>query len=136
MKKTQHLLQAEQIAKKRQNKGVSPVFVDANGRTLGRVATEVAYLIMGKDDPQWSPFIDATGHKVIVQNLQGIRVTGKKETDKKYYRHSEFFGGFKETNFFEEWQKSPEKLFVRTVSGMLPKNKLRKQLIKNIKFEK
>ncbi|GAB4139820.1 MAG: hypothetical protein Fur0024_0470 [Patescibacteria group bacterium] len=136
MKKTEHLLKDDQIAKKRANRGANPVVVDVGGKSLGRAATEVVHLIMGKDDPQWSPFLDATSHKVIIKNLNGIVVTGSKFSNKNYFWHTEYFGGIKETNFAKFWKKNPKKLFERTVFGMLPKNKLRNVLIKNLTFEK
>ena len=97
--------------------------IDAEGKTLGRLATLVANLLRGKHKPQYTPHID-TGDFVIIINAEKIKVTGKKETDKKYYRHSGFPGGLKVTSFRELMEKDPTKAIEKAVKGMLPHNTL------------
>lgn len=97
--------------------------VDAEGQTLGRLASEVASLIRGKHKPQFTPHVD-TGDFVIVINADKVVLTGKKWQQKKYYRHSGYLGGLKVTTAKEMLQKRPERLVELAVHGMLPKNKL------------
>ena len=94
--------------------------VDADGCTLGRLASEVASVLRGKNKPQYTPNVD-TGDYVIVINAEKINVTGKKLDQKIYYRHSEYVGGMKETTLREMLAKKPEKVIELAVKGMLPK---------------
>ncbi len=103
--------------------------VDATGCPLGRLASETAGLLRGKHKPEFSPHTD-TGDFVVVINAGQIGLTGKKRTNKKYFSHSGFFGSLKEKRAEE---LSASKLISRAVSGMLPKNKMRKQLMKKLK---
>lgn len=97
--------------------------IDAEGKTLGRLASLVANILRGKHKPQYTPHID-TGDFVIIINAEKIQVTGKKETDKKYYRHTGFPGGLKVTSFKELMEKDPTKAIEKAVKGMLPHNTL------------
>ena len=106
--------------------------IDAEGKTLGRLATLVANLLRGKHKPQYTPHID-TGDFVIIINAEKIKVTGKKETDKKYYRHSGFPGGLKVTSFRELMEKDPRKAIEKAVKGMLPHNTLGQEQFNKLK---
>ena len=102
--------------------------VDAEGCTLGRLASEVAKVLRGKNKPVFTPHID-TGDYVIVVNAYKINVTGKKLDQKIYYRHSEYVGGMKETTLREMLAKKPERVIELAVKGMLPKGPLGRQMI-------
>ena len=97
--------------------------IDAEGQTLGRLATTVANLLRGKHKPQYTPNID-TGDFVVVINAEKIQVTGKKFTDKKYYDHSLYPGGLKTITFKAQLEKDPTKIIERAVWGMVPHNTL------------
>ena len=94
--------------------------VDATGHTLGRLSSEIASILRGKNKPEFTPHID-TGDYVIVVNAEKIAVTGKKLNQKIYYRHSDYVGGMKETTLAEMMDKKPEKVIELAVKGMLPK---------------
>lgn len=98
--------------------------LDASEVTLGRVATRAASLLLGKGKPQFTQHIDC-GDYVIITNTKNLKVTGKKLTDKMYYRHSGFPGGLKERSLAEQLDIDPTKAIIRAVRGMLPVNKLR-----------
>jgi len=97
--------------------------VDAAGQTLGRLASEVASIIRGKHKPEFTPHVD-TGDFVIVINASQIKLTGKKLTDKKYYRHSLYPGGLKVTTAQDMLNNKPDRMIELAVHGMLPKNRL------------
>ena len=103
--------------------------VDAEGCTLGRLASEVASVLRGKNKPVFTPHVD-TGDYVIVINAEKIKVTGKKLDQKIYYSHSDYVGGMKETTLREMMNKKPEKVIELAVKGMLPKGSLGRQMIK------
>jgi large subunit ribosomal protein L13 len=104
--------------------------VDAEGKTLGRLATQIADTLRGKGKPQYTPHVD-TGDFVVVVNAEKIHVTGKKLDEKMIYRHSGYPGGLKERPLREELERRPTEVLRRAVKGMLPKNRLaRKQLLK------
>jgi large subunit ribosomal protein L13 len=106
------------------------LLVDANGKTLGRLATQIADLLRGKRKPAYTPHID-TGDFVIVINAERVAVTGSKRTDKRYYRHSGYPGGLRSRSFEEMMARRPEEVLRLAVRGMLPRNRLaRKQLTK------
>ncbi|WP_188207965.1 50S ribosomal protein L13 [Alkalibacillus aidingensis] len=105
--------------------------VDAEGQTLGRLATEVATLLRGKHKPSYTPHVD-TGDNVIIINADKVELTGKKLTDKIYYRHSNYPGGLKERTAEEMRTKYPEKMLEQAVKGMLPKNKLGRKMGKKL----
>ncbi len=106
--------------------------VDAEDKTLGRLATEVALRLRGKHKPEYTPHVD-TGDYIVVVNAEKIRVTGNKFNDKKYYRHSGFPGGIKEMNFRDMQERHPERILEKAVKGMLPKNPLGRAMIKKLK---
>lgn len=101
--------------------------VDATGYTLGRLSSEIAKVLRGKNKPTFTPHID-TGDYVIVVNAEKVAVTGKKLDQKIYYNHSEYIGGMKETTLREMMDKKPEKVIELAVKGMLPKGPLGRQM--------
>ena len=105
--------------------------VDATGHTLGRLASEIATILRGKNKPTYTPHID-TGDYVIVVNAEKIQVTGKKLDQKIYYHHSEYVGGMKEATLREMMQKKPEFVITHAVKGMLPKGPLGRQMLKKL----
>ncbi len=106
------------------------LLVDANGKTLGRLATQIADLLRGKRKPAYTPHID-TGDFVIVINAEKVAVSGSKRTDKRYYRHSGYPGGLRSRSFEELIAHRPEEVIRLAVKGMMPRNRLaRKQLTK------
>ncbi len=105
--------------------------VDAEGKTLGRLASEVANVLRGKNKPIYTPHID-TGDYVIVVNAEKVQVTGKKLDQKIYYHHSEYVGGMKEATLREMMQKKPEFVITHAVKGMLPKGPLGRQMLKKL----
>lgn len=105
--------------------------VDADGKTLGRLASEVAKVLRGKNKPTFTPHID-TGDYVIVVNAEKIKVTGKKLDQKIYYHHSDYVGGMKETTLKEMLAKHPERVIEFAVKGMLPKGPLGRSMIKKL----
>jgi large subunit ribosomal protein L13 len=105
--------------------------VDAEGQTLGRLASEVAKVLRGKNKPTYTPHID-TGDYVIVINAEKIKVSGNKLNDKIYYRHSDYVGGLKSINLKEALQKNPVFVIEHAVKGMLPKGPLGRQMYKKL----
>ncbi len=105
--------------------------VDAEGKTLGRLASEVAKVLRGKNKPTFTPHID-TGDYVIVVNAAKVKVTGKKLDQKIYYHHSDYVGGMKETTLREMMNKKPEKVVELAVKGMLPKGPLGREMYKKL----
>ena len=106
--------------------------VDANGKTLGRLATRIATVLIGKDMPTFDPAV-VSNSKIIVLNADQIKTTGNKLEQKKYYRHSGYPGGLKTTTLAELLAKKPTEVIRKAVSGMLPKNKLREIRLNNLK---
>ncbi len=106
--------------------------VDASGKTLGRLATEVARILRGKHKPIYSPMIDV-GDYVIVVNAEKVRVTGRKLTQKFYYRHSGYPGGFKQVSLRDMLARHPTRVIEYAVWGMLPKNALGRRMFKKLK---
>ncbi|MCD6115307.1 50S ribosomal protein L13 [bacterium] len=109
--------------------------IDAKGKPLGRLASQIAILLRGKHKPQYQPHLDI-GDFVIVKNVEKIKFTGKKFEKKKYYRHSGYLGGLKEIPLKKLFAKDPALVLKKAVWGMLPKNKLRAKMIKRLQFEK
>ena len=105
--------------------------IDAAGLTLGRLASETAKILRGKNKPTFTPHID-TGDYVIIVNAEKVTVTGKKLDQKVYYRHSEYVGGMKETTLREMMAKKPEKVVELAVKGMLPKGPLGREMYKKL----
>ena len=101
--------------------------VDAEGCTLGRLASGVASVLRGKNKPQFTPHVD-TGDYVIIVNADKVKVTGKKMDQKIYYHHSDYVGGMKETTLREKLNKKPEEVIELAVKGMLPKNALGRKM--------
>ncbi|MBI4036395.1 50S ribosomal protein L13 [Candidatus Daviesbacteria bacterium] len=106
--------------------------IDANGKILGRLATEVARLLQGKHKTYFVPYLD-TGDLVVVTNAAKVKVSGKKATDKFYIRHSGYPGGLKEESFNKLISRRPEVIIEHAVKGMLPKNKLGRARFKKLK---
>ena len=105
--------------------------VDASGQTLGRLASEVAKILRGKNKPEFTPFVD-TGDYVIIINAEKIAVSGKKLSQKIYYRHSDYVGGMKETTLKEMLERHPERVLEFAVKGMLPKGPLGREMYKKL----
>ena len=106
--------------------------VDASGKTVGRLATEVARMISGKNNPAWTPFLDMGDHVVVINARKAI-FTGSKNDQKLYRRHTLYPGGLRETTVKEMFEKKPEKVIELAVKGMLPKTKLGKAMSKKLK---
>ena len=107
--------------------------VDADGQTLGRLATRIADTLRGKGKPQYTPHVD-TGDFVIVVNADKINVTGNKLDQKRYYRHSGYPGGLRSRTLREQLERRPEEVLRKAVKGMLPKNRLARQQITKLKI--
>lgn len=105
---------------------------DANGQTLGRFASRIAKILMGKHKPTYTPNVD-NGDFVVVINAEKIRVTGKKLTDKVYYHHTGYMGNLKAETLKERLDKEPEEVIIDAVWGMIPKNRLGRKIIKKLK---
>lgn len=105
--------------------------VDAEGQTLGRMCSEIAKVLRGKNKPEYTPFVD-TGDYVIVINADKIKVSGKKMDQKIYYRHSDYVGGMKSATLREMLDRRPEKVVELAVKGMLPKGPLGRQMLRKL----
>lgn len=106
--------------------------IDAKGKVLGRVASEVARRLRGKHKPEYTPHVD-TGDYIVIINAADIVVTGKKETDKIYYRHTGYPGGLRETSFEKMQKRHPGRAIKKAVKGMLPKGPLGYAMIRKLK---
>jgi large subunit ribosomal protein L13 len=106
--------------------------VDAAGKTLGRLAAEIATRLRGKHKPEYTPHVD-TGDYIVVVNAEKVHVTGKKATDKIYYHHTEFPGGIKDISFEKLIAKAPERAIEIAVRGMLPHNPLGRAMYRKLK---
>ena len=107
--------------------------VDAQGKILGRLASKIAVVLIGKHKPQYTPHVDC-GDYVVILNADKFRVTGAKMQDKIYHSHSFFPGGLKSISLETMLKKHPERVFYHAVSGMLPKNKLRARRLRRLKI--
>ncbi len=107
--------------------------VDAEGRTLGRLATEIAKILRGKNKPQYTPHVDV-GDFVVVVNAEKVVVTGKKAEQKVYRRHSGYPGGMKETSYARMMERRPEEILRRAVYGMMPKTRLARRQMGKLKI--
>ncbi len=107
--------------------------VDAETETLGHLATKIAHVLRGKHKPIYTPHVD-TGDFIVVTNAEKIKLTGNKLLGKQYYRHSGYPGGIKSMNAEELLEKKPEMVIMKAVRGMLPKNRLGRQMIKKLKI--
>ena len=106
--------------------------VDASGKTLGRMATEIARRLRGKHKPEFTPHVD-TGDYIVEINANKVRVSGNKETGKIYYKHTGFVGGMKETPLGKMRETHPERIIELAVKGMLPKNSLGRAMFRKLK---
>ncbi|MDP3093443.1 MAG: 50S ribosomal protein L13 [bacterium] len=109
--------------------------IDASGKPLGRLASQIALLLRGKQEASFLPYKES-GNVVIVKNADKILITGKKKDQKTYFSHSGYPGGEKHTSLKKVFETRPEDVLQRAVIGMLPGNKLSQKIIKNLKFEK
>ena len=107
--------------------------VDAQNKVLGRLASQIAVRLRGKHKPEYTPHVD-TGDYIVVLNAAKIRVTGRKALGKKYYRHTNYVGGIKETNFAKLHAKFPDRALQRAVKGMLPKGPLGYAMLRKLKI--
>ncbi len=107
--------------------------VDADGETLGRLATRIADTLRGKRKPQYAPHVD-TGDFVVVVNCERVRVTGKKLEQKRYYRHTGYPGGIRERTLAEQLARRPEEVIRHAVRGMLPANRIGRAQLKKLKI--
>ena len=107
--------------------------IDAEGRTLGRLATEIATVLRGKNKPQYTPHVD-TGDFVVVVNAERVVVTGKKAEQKVYRRHTQRPGGLKEVSYEQMLQRKPEEILRKAVRGMMPKTRLGRQQFRKLKL--
>ena len=108
------------------------LLVDASGKTLGRLATQIADTLRGKRKPEYTPHID-TGDFVVVVNAEKIHVTGNKLEDKVYYRHSGYPGGLRSRTLKDMLERRPEEVIRKAVKGMLPRNRLARQQLRKLK---
>jgi len=106
--------------------------VNAEGKVLGRLASQIAVRLRGKHKPEYTPHVD-TGDFIVVVNASKIRVTGRKALDKKYYRHTNYPGGIREINFAKLHARHPERVLEKAVKGMLPKGPLGYAMLKKLK---
>ena len=106
--------------------------VDAEGKTLGRLASEIAHRLRGKHKPEYTPHVD-TGDYIVVINAEKVNVTGAKRTDKMYYRHSGYPGGIKSMSFAQLIDHAPERAIEGAVKGMLPRNPLGRAMLRKLK---
>ncbi|MTJ92865.1 MAG: 50S ribosomal protein L13 [Desulfovibrio sp.] len=107
--------------------------VDAQDQVLGRLASQIAHRLRGKHKPEFAPHMD-NGDFIVVVNCEKIKVTGKKMTDKKYYRHSGWVGGLKTTQLGDMLADKPARVLTAAVRGMLPKNRLGRAMLKKLKI--
>jgi len=106
--------------------------IDAEGKTLGRMAAEIAHRLRGKHKPEYTPHVD-TGDYIVVVNAEKVSVTGKKTTDKLYHRHSGYPGGLKTRTFIEMVEKAPEDIITLAVKGMMPRTPLGRAMLRKLK---
>lgn len=106
--------------------------VDAENKILGRLAAQIAHRLRGKRKPEFAPHMD-NGDFIVVVNCEKIAVTGKKLSNKMYYRHSGYPGGLKETNLEKMLERKPDQVLISAVRGMLPKNRLGRAMLKKLK---
>jgi len=111
------------------------LLLDASDKTLGRLSAKISSILMGKNKPQYTPHNDL-GDYIVVINAEKVKVTGNKDIQKKYYRHSGYPGGLKSSSFYEIIEKNPEEIILKAVKGMLPKNKLSNSMISKLKVYK
>jgi large subunit ribosomal protein L13 len=108
------------------------VLIDANGKTLGRLATQISHILLGKDKPAFTPGVDMGAHVVVI-NANSMNITQKRLVTKFYYHHSNYPGGLKTISLQDQLRKNPERVIQHAVKGMLPHNKLGRHLLKKIR---
>lgn len=106
--------------------------VDAKGKTVGRIATKIADILRGKHKPSYSPHLDC-GDFVVIVNAKEIKFTGNKTSDKEYYHHTRHGNGLRTTTPKRMLEKTPERIIIKAVSGMIPQNKLKKDILRKLK---
>ena len=111
------------------------LLLDATDKTLGRLSAKISTILMGKNKAQYTPHNDL-GDYIVVINAEKVKVTGNKDIQKKYYRHSGYPGGLKSSTFSEIIEKNPQDIILKAVKGMLPKNKLSNSMISKLKVYK
>ena len=111
------------------------LLLDASNKTLGRLSAKISSILMGKNKAQYTPHNDL-GDYIVIINAEKVKVTGNKDIQKKYYRHSGYPGGLKSSTFSEIIEKNPEDIIFKAVKGMLPKNKLSNSMISKLKVYK
>ena len=111
------------------------LLLDASNKTLGRLSAKISSILIGKNKSQYTPHNDL-GDYIVVINAEKVKVTGNKDIQKKYFRHSGYPGGLKSSTFSEIIEKNPEDLILKAVKGMLPKNKLSNSMISKLKVYK
>ena len=111
------------------------LLLDASDKTLGRLSAKISSILMGKNKAKYTPHNDL-GDYIVVINAEKVKVTGNKDIQKKYYRHSGYPGGLKSSTFSEIIEKNPEDIILKAVKGMLPKNKLSNSMISKLKVYK
>ena len=111
------------------------LLLDASDKTLGRLCAKISSILMGKNKAQYTPHNDL-GDYIVIINAEKVKVTGNKDIQKKYYRHSGYPGGLKSSTFSEIIEKNPEDIILKAVKGMLPKNKLSNSMISKLKVYK
>ena len=111
------------------------LLLDATDKTLGRLSAKISSILMGKNKAHYTPHNDL-GDYIVVINAEKVKVTGNKDIQKKYYRHSGYPGGLKSSTFSEIIEKNPEDIILKAVKGMLPKNKLSNSMISKLKVYK
>ena len=111
------------------------LLLDATDKTLGRLSAKISSILMGKNKAQYTPHNDL-GDYIVIINAEKVKVTGNKDIQKKYYRHSGYPGGLKSSTFSEIIEKNPEDIILKAVKGMLPKNKLSNSMISKLKVYK
>jgi len=109
--------------------------IDADGKTLGRLASEVAFRLRGKHKPEYTPHVD-TGDHIVVINAEKVRVTGRKAQQKTYYRHTGYPGNMKSATFEETIERHPERVIENAVKGMLPRNPLGRDMCRKLRVYK
>jgi large subunit ribosomal protein L13 len=107
--------------------------VDAAGKTLGRLASEVAFRLRGKHKPEYTPHVD-TGDYIVVVNAKDVHVTGNKRSDKMYHRYTGYIGNLKSASLEDMLERSPEKVIQLAVKGMMPRNPLGRQMLRKLKI--
>lgn len=112
---------------------VKKIEYDAKGKSLGRVASDIAKILMGKGDVDFA-LNKVTNSEVILKNIESVKVDNKKMTEKKYYRHSGHLGNLKESSMKNLWGSNPQQLFINILKKMLPDNKLRRDRLNKVKF--